>query len=78
MRRVVVTGLGLVSCLGHDFGSVVEALKQGRSGVRSMPEWDGRHGRHTTHRSPTFVPLGPVRRRSPLASRNGCEAWLWK
>jgi 3-oxoacyl-[acyl-carrier-protein] synthase-1 len=41
-RRVVVTGLGLVSCLGHDFESAIEALKQGRSGVRAMPEWEGR------------------------------------
>ncbi len=41
-RRVVVTGLGVVSCLGHDFESVLAALEEGRSGVRAMPEWDGR------------------------------------
>jgi 3-oxoacyl-[acyl-carrier-protein] synthase-1 len=41
-RRVVVTGLGVVSCLGHDFESVIAALEEGRSGVRAMPEWDGR------------------------------------
>ncbi len=34
MRRVVVTGLGIVSCLGHDRDSVTEALRLGRSGVR--------------------------------------------
>lgn len=39
-RRVAVTGIGLVSCLGHDYGEVGEALRAGRSGVRAMPDWD--------------------------------------
>ncbi len=34
MRRVVVTGLGIVSCLGNDRQAVLEALKEGRSGIR--------------------------------------------
>ena len=38
-RRVVVTGLGLVSCLGNDFESAVRALEGGRSGLAAMPEW---------------------------------------
>jgi 3-oxoacyl-(acyl-carrier-protein) synthase len=33
-RRVVVTGVGLVSCLGHDYGQVVNALRNGVSGTR--------------------------------------------
>jgi len=33
-RRVVVTGLGIVSCLGNDAASVTEALREGRSGLR--------------------------------------------
>jgi 3-oxoacyl-[acyl-carrier-protein] synthase-1 len=41
-RRVVVTGLGIVSCLGTDYPTVLEALEAGRSGVRAMPEWEGR------------------------------------
>jgi 3-oxoacyl-[acyl-carrier-protein] synthase-1 len=42
-RRVVVTGVGLVSCLGHDYEPVLAALRKGRSGVRSVPEeWLGR------------------------------------
>ena len=39
MRRVVVTGMGLVSCLGNDLESVALALRQGRSGVRPVPEY---------------------------------------
>ncbi|PWG65516.1 beta-ketoacyl-ACP synthase I [Sediminicurvatus halobius] len=34
MRRVVVTGMGIVSCLGNDPESVTKALREGRSGIR--------------------------------------------
>lgn len=33
MRRVVITGMGIVSCLGNDKASVTESLKTGRSGI---------------------------------------------
>jgi len=33
MRRVVITGLGVVSCLGNDKAEVLESLKKGRSGI---------------------------------------------
>ncbi|WP_299310623.1 beta-ketoacyl-ACP synthase I [uncultured Halomonas sp.] len=39
MRRVVVTGLGIVSCLGNDRQAVLEALKAGRSGIRFKEEY---------------------------------------
>ena len=32
-RRVVVTGYGLVSCLGNDATTVTQALREGRSGI---------------------------------------------
>lgn len=34
MRRVVITGLGITSCLGNSSAAVAESLKQGRSGIR--------------------------------------------
>ena len=34
MRRVAVTGMGIVSCLGNDADTVTESLRQGRSGIR--------------------------------------------
>src|SRR6266850_4538718 len=40
LRRVAITGVGLVSCLGHDYGQVVRALQNGVSGIRAMPEWE--------------------------------------
>lgn len=39
MRRVVVTGLGIVSCLGNDRQQVTEALKSGRSGIRFKEDY---------------------------------------
>ena len=32
-RRVVITGAGIVSCLGNDLDSVADALRAGRSGI---------------------------------------------
>ncbi len=34
MKRVVVTGMGIVSCLGNDRQAVLESLLEGRSGIR--------------------------------------------
>ncbi len=33
MRRVVITGAGIVSCIGNDLAAVTTALKQGQSGI---------------------------------------------
>ncbi len=42
MRRVVVTGLGIVSCLGNDQQQVLDALQNGRSGIRFKEEYANR------------------------------------
>ncbi len=34
MRRVVISGLGVVSCLGNSQAAVIESLRAGRSGIR--------------------------------------------
>ena len=34
MRRAVITGMGIVSCLGNNAGEVLTSLKEGRSGIR--------------------------------------------
>jgi len=38
MRRVVVTGMGIVSPIGNDLETVTAALKAGRSGIEHVPE----------------------------------------
>ena len=40
MKRVVVTGIGIVSCLGNDQDSVLESLKNGKSGITFSPEYE--------------------------------------
>ncbi|MDO8266294.1 MAG: beta-ketoacyl-ACP synthase I [Moraxellaceae bacterium] len=37
MRRVVITGLGIVSSLGNDKASVSESLRLGKSGIKANP-----------------------------------------
>lgn len=38
-KRAVVTGLGIISCLGNDKASVVDALKNNRSGIQFKEEY---------------------------------------
>ncbi|MEP7345702.1 MAG: beta-ketoacyl synthase N-terminal-like domain-containing protein [Gemmatimonadaceae bacterium] len=38
-RRVAVTGLGIVCCLGNAYADVIRRLRNGESGVRAVPEW---------------------------------------
>jgi len=39
MKRVVITGLGIVSCLGNDKEAVTESLRNGKSGIRFQEEY---------------------------------------
>ncbi len=38
-RRVVVTGLGIVSCIGNDQDTVAQSLKNGTSGIVASPKY---------------------------------------
>ena len=39
MKRVVITGLGITSCLGNDKASVTASLHDGKSGIRFRPKY---------------------------------------
>ena len=39
MRRAVITGIGITSCLGNDKASVTESLREGRSGITARPAY---------------------------------------
>jgi len=39
MKRVVITGMGIVSCLGNDKETVLQSLQQGRSGIKFQQEY---------------------------------------
>ncbi len=40
MRRVVVTGLGIISCIGNDKEEVLDSLKEGRSGIEYCDKYE--------------------------------------
>ncbi|MEE8058180.1 MAG: beta-ketoacyl-ACP synthase I [Pseudomonadales bacterium] len=39
MKRVVVTGIGIVSCIGNDIETVLDSLMQGKSGIHFQEEY---------------------------------------
>lgn len=39
-HRVVITGAGVTTPIGHDLPSSIAAIRAGEHGIRSMPEWD--------------------------------------
>ena len=74
MRRVVVTGLGIVSSIGNDAGEVQASLREARSGI-SFSESFAEHGfRCQVWGAPTLDPAELVDRRAMrFLSRGG--AW---
>lgn len=49
MRRVVVTGLGIVSSIGNSAEEVLASLKSGKSGIVAAPEYTERGFRSQVH-----------------------------
>jgi len=61
-RRVLVTGMGIVSCLGNDLETVVRALHDGRSGIGPAPDY-AEHGLASQVAGvPSLDSLPPVKR----------------
>ena len=52
MRRVVVTGLGIVSSIGNSAQEVTAALREGRSGLRAAPDYAAHGFRCQVHGAP--------------------------
>lgn len=52
MRRVVVTGIGIVSCIGNNKEEVLESLKAGKSGITAAPEYAEMGFRSQIHGKP--------------------------
>lgn len=52
MRRVVVTGMGIVSCIGNDKATVLDSLKNGRSGITFSEEYKEMGFRSHVHGKP--------------------------
>ncbi|MFB2531945.1 beta-ketoacyl-ACP synthase I [Paracoccus sp. p3-h83] len=52
MRRVVITGLGIVSPIGNNAAEVTESLRAGRSGIVAAPEYAEKGFRSQVHGMP--------------------------
>lgn len=64
MRRVVVTGLGIVSCIGNDANEVTESLKAGRSGIKTDEKQTELGFKSCISGRPTLNPKEHVNKRS--------------
>ena len=52
MKRVVVTGLGIISCIGNDQKTVIKNLKEQNSGITKAPEYEEFSFRSLVHGKP--------------------------
>ncbi|MEQ8404821.1 MAG: beta-ketoacyl-ACP synthase I [Oceanicaulis sp.] len=64
MRRVVVTGIGIVSAIGDNVDEVAESLKAGRSGVSSASEYAELGFKCQVHARPKADPAEHVDKRA--------------
>jgi 3-oxoacyl-[acyl-carrier-protein] synthase I len=55
MRRVVVTGIGIVSPIGHNADEVAASLRAGRSGIVFAPDYAANGFRCQVHGDPAIV-----------------------
>jgi len=52
MRRVVVTGMGIISSIGNNIDEVTASLKEGRSGIVAAPDYTEKGFRSQIHGMP--------------------------
>ncbi len=55
LRRVVITGMGIVSCIGKNKEEVLESLKAGKSGISAAPEYAELGFRSQIHGKPDVI-----------------------
>ena len=74
MRRVVVTGIGIVSSIGNNSQEVLASLREGRSGVVRAEKYAELGFRSQVHGAPTLDPESMVDRRA-MRFHGGGTAW---
>ena len=58
MRRVVVTGVGIVSSIGNNKQEVIDSLREGRSGIEFSQEYADLGFRSHVHGTVKLNPAG--------------------
>jgi 3-oxoacyl-[acyl-carrier-protein] synthase I len=74
MRRVVITGMGIVSSIGNDAQEVLTALREAKSGLRFAPEFEEHGFRSRVYGMPTLDPSTLLDRRA-MRFHGGGTAW---
>jgi 3-oxoacyl-[acyl-carrier-protein] synthase-1 len=74
MRRVVVTGMGIVSSIGNNTQEVLASLREARSGVVKAEDYERLGFRCQVHGMPTLNPEESVDRRA-MRFHGGGTAW---
>ena len=64
MRRVVVTGMGIVSSIGNNQNEVLASLREAKSGISAAPEYADKGMRSQVHGAPTVRPEEVVDKRN--------------
>ncbi|GAM97474.1 3-oxoacyl-[acyl-carrier-protein] synthase, KASI [alpha proteobacterium U9-1i] len=64
MRRVVVTGMGIVSSIGNNAQEVLASLREAKSGIRAAPEYGEKGFRSQVHGEPQLRPEDVVDKRN--------------
>ncbi|MCB9992552.1 MAG: beta-ketoacyl-ACP synthase I [Hyphomicrobiaceae bacterium] len=74
MKRVVVTGMGIVSSIGNNLGEVLDSLKEARSGIRFAQDYADLNFRCQVHGEPQLDPFEVLDRRTTRFMGKGA-AW---
>jgi 3-oxoacyl-[acyl-carrier-protein] synthase-1 len=74
MRRVVITGMGIVSSIGNNTQEVLASLREARSGVVAADKYKELGFRCQVHGAPTLDPADAVDRRA-MRFLGGGAAW---
>ena len=74
MRRVVVTGMGIVSSIGNSTQEVLASLREAKSGISAAADYKRLGFRCQVHGAPTLDPAGMVDRRA-MRFHGGGTAW---
>ena len=74
-KRVVVTGIGLRSPIGHTLAALRDGLLAGKSGVRAMPGWRSLDGLRTRVGAPCDgIDVSEIPRKYSIGYGQGCNS----
>src|SRR6185436_367269 len=74
MRRVVVTGMGIVSSIGNNTSEVLESLREARPGIVFAQDYADLNFRCQVHGAPKLDPFAVLDRRTTRFMGKGA-AW---